>query len=150
MDVIDVAMDEIETGNKIWEYHYKILDDDTEKNDEEDESTYAVEALNTGARLEYSHDAETNKYFYKVFSRSQEKDNLTLCREIQFFLQYVLNLLGDDVAKLCLFTEHKRFDQIFRGSPLYLGKPWRDWVMIDWGGNNILPSQIWIFVDFYM
>ena len=29
-----------------------------------------------------------------------------------------------------------------------LGKPWRDWVMIDWGNNIILPGQIWIFVDF--
>ena len=48
---------------------------------------------------------------------------------------------------LSLFTEHKRDGQIFRGSPWFLGKPWRDWVVVDWGNDEHLPGQIWIFVD---
>lgn len=148
MAVIDVAMDEIESGNKIWDYHRKMIDDNIEKmHEEEDNSTYAVEAVNTGLRIEYYYVEATNSYSYKVFSRSQDKYNMRLCNELQFFLQHTLNLLGDDVEKLSLFTEHKRFEQIFRGSPKHLGKPWRDWVMVDWGNNNILPAQIWIFVD---
>lgn len=148
MNIIDVAMDEIETGNKVWEYHDKMIDDNTEEiKEEEDDSTYVVDAVNTGVRVEYFYVAETNSYSYKVYSRSQDKEKFQLCREIQFFLQQIMNVLGDAVEKLSLFTEHKRFDQIFRGSPRYLGKPWRDWAMVNWGNNNNLPGQIWIFVD---
>jgi hypothetical protein len=49
---------------------------------------------------------------------------------------------------LNIHTLHKREGLIFRGHPAFRGpKPWRDWALFDWGGqNNTLPGQIWCFV----
>jgi hypothetical protein len=65
--------------------------------------------------------------------------------ELCKFLENVANELG--VNDLKLFTEHKRNSQIFRATPRFHDKPWRDWVMVNWGEAEILPAQIWIFVD---
>jgi hypothetical protein len=36
----------------------------------------------------------------------------------------------------------------FRGHPNHRGNgPWKDWAIIDWGGEGQLPSHIWCFVD---
>ena len=78
---------------------------------------------------------------------NQNKEKFQLGQELETFLVELASDLGSDVTSLDLFTEHKRFDQKFRGSPHYRGKPWRDWAMIDWGNDVTLPGQIWIFVD---
>ena len=51
------------------------------------------------------------------------------------------------ISELTIYTEHKRQGQIFRSSPYFLGKPWRDWVMVNWDGGLTLPAQIWGFID---
>ena len=38
-------------------------------------------------------------------------------------------------------------DRIFRGDINFNGSTWRDWVMIDWGDDGVLPNKIWGFVD---
>jgi hypothetical protein len=63
------------------------------------------------------------------------------------FLGDIVGHLGNGVEELSLFTEHKRHGQIFRASPWFLGKAWRDWVMLQWEANVLLPAQIWTFVD---
>ena len=37
--------------------------------------------------------------------------------------------------------------EIFRGAPMHSGPVWRDWVVIDWGEDGVLPCKIWGFVD---
>jgi hypothetical protein len=145
MEVIDIAMEEIMNSNSIWDYYRESGENTAEILDEQ--STLGVEMRNTGARVEFFHDAEENNYKYRIHSRMQNQHKFKLGKELIDFLETTINLLGDDVNSLSLFTEHKRCNQIFRGSPHYLDKPWRDWAMIDWGNNNILPGQIWIFID---
>jgi hypothetical protein len=36
---------------------------------------------------------------------------------------------------------------LYRGSPMYRGEPWRDWVIVDWGDDGYLPAKIWGFVN---
>ena len=90
---------------------------------------------------------------YTVKSRMQSRDIFQLGKELEAFLQDLADLVIAGTEKssisLDLFTEHKRFDQIYRGSPHYRGMPWRDWAMINWGNGVILPGQIWIFVDLH-
>jgi len=81
----------------------------------------------------------------------KSRDKFQLGKELEAFLQDLADLViaGTETSSISLdlFTEHKRFDQIYRGSPHYRGMPWRDWAMINWGNGVILPGQIWIFVD---
>jgi hypothetical protein len=52
------------------------------------------------------------------------------------------------VKSLKVRPEFKRDGLIFRGSPDYKGKFWRDWAIFDWGGAvGERPGQIWCFVD---
>jgi hypothetical protein len=147
MEVIDVAMEEIMNNNNIWDYYKRESDENTAGEVADEQSTLAVEVRNTGTRVEYFYDAKENNYKYRVNSRMQDKHLFKLGKELLAFLETTMNLLGNAVNSLSLFTEHKRFNQIFRGTPRYLDNVWRDWVMIDWGNNTILPGQIWIFVD---
>jgi hypothetical protein len=146
MEVIDIAMEEIMNHNNIWDYYNREADENTAETVDE-QSTLGVEVRNTGARVEFFYDAEGNNYKYRIQSKMLNQHKFKLGKELMAFLETTINLLGDDVNSLSLFTEHKRFNQIFRASPYFLDKPWRDWAMIDWGNNNILPGQIWIFVD---
>ena len=51
------------------------------------------------------------------------------------------------ISKLEVRGLHEREGVKFRGTPDYMGKPWRDWAMFDWGGpNSVQPGQIWCFV----
>ena len=76
-----------------------------------------------------------------------EVEKFILEPELCVYLADIVGQLGNGVESLSLFTEHKRSGQIFRGSPWFLGKSWRDWVVVDWGESVFLPGQIWIFVD---
>ena len=146
MDVIDIAIEEIVNNNNIWDYYFRECDEST-AGIQDEQSTLGVEIRNTGTRVEFFYDEEANNYKYKLDSRMQDKHLFKLGRTLSEFLETTINLIGNGIKSLSLFTEHKRFNQIFRGSPRYLEKVWRDWAMIDWGNNNILPGQIWIFVD---
>jgi len=149
MEVIDVAKEEIKTRNKIWEYYYHPEIEQEQQNiDDEDDATINVHLVNTGTHVEFFYNEEENSYNYRVFSRMRDRHKFQLSLELRKFLESTMNIMGADCQTIHLFTEHKRNNQIFRGSPRMLGKAWRDWVMIDWGNNIILPGQIWIFVDF--
>jgi hypothetical protein len=36
---------------------------------------------------------------------------------------------------------------LYRGSPIYRGEPWRNWVIVDRGADGYLPAKIWGFVN---
>jgi hypothetical protein len=38
-------------------------------------------------------------------------------------------------------------DVIFRSSLSYHGSIWRDWAMVDWGDDGVLPNKIYGFMD---
>jgi len=93
----------------------------------------------------YSDDEE--KWVHKVQSRMHDVHKFKLEPELCACLSEIIGQLGNGVETLSLVTEHKRHGQIFRATPWFLKKPWRDWVTVDWGDDALLPGQIWIFVD---
>ena len=161
MDVVAYGLEEVNHGNCVWEYYYDVTEESTENNAQDDEENTqsqedpedndAVEVQNSGVRTKFFYSEPEEKYVYTVHSRMKKKHRFQLGQELEDFLATVADELGDDVKHLPLFTVHKRENQIFRGSPYYLGKPWRDWVMVNWGGRRgrelILPAQIWMFLD---
>lgn len=83
-----------------------------------------------------------------IKSEMSKKDKIVLDTD---FLEacdetlYNLELAGIDHMKL--YTEYTKEGHKFRASPLYRGKPWRDWVLIKWKEHGILPCLLWGFLD---
>jgi len=106
---------------------------------------------NSGVRCRFFYCNTQGKWVYTVKSRMKNRDNFQLGHDLETFLADLSDVVvaGTEESSISidLFTEHKRFDQIYRGSPHYRGLPWRDWAMINWGNGVILPGQIWIFVN---
>jgi len=148
MRIVDYGVQEIESGEKVWEY-FDVEETDKEMSvsHQQPQKSFGVDTENTGARASFFFNKAKSEYCLKVDSRMKKRHKFQLGDELNFFLEETKELLGDDVDNLPIFTEHKRLGQIFRGSPHYRGKPWRDWVMIDWGDDGILPAQIWCFLD---
>lgn len=142
MDIISYGMEEIQNGKVPWMYPYN-----SDKDCEEIPLEEASSIINTGTRVSFFYQECSESFTYKVFSNMKNKHRFKLAPELQSFLVSTMDELGDGVSTLDLFTEHKRQGQIFRASPYFGGKPWRDWVMIDWGNNLILPAQLWMFVN---
>ena len=154
MDVIDYGMEEVHNGNCVWEHYYENVANHPEEitqDPEEPEDDDTVKVKNSGVLTKFYFSEAEEKHTYKAFTQMKKKHRFVLGPELVAFLAEVKDELGEDIKALQLFTEHKREGQIFRGSPYYLGKPWRDWVMVNWGGPRgrelILPAQIWMFVD---
>lgn len=159
--VVSEGLHEISTGDQKWAYHRRVAEEEdaisqeneeTVTNQPDDLSTVCMEPTaedirNTGVKCRFFYDDDSQNWVYRVKSRMKDKNKFKLEPALINMLSNVANELGNGISELHLFTEHKRFDQIFRASPRYLGKPWRDWVMIDWGDALILPGQVWIFVD---
>ena len=87
-------------------------------------------------------------YIYTVNSRMKKKHKFKLDKQLTDFLEVVMMELDGDLTFLEIRTEHKRHGCMFRGSPMYHNKIWRDWVMVKWDEiDELLPAQIWCFLD---
>ena len=150
MEVVNQGKQEIETGIQKWAYLVKDSDK-SQCSPQKDPGTPVMvtqnDIQNTGTRCHFFYSEEESKWVYTVQSRMLEVEKFILEPELCVYLADIVGQLGNGVETLSLFTEHKRSGQIFRGSPWFLGKSWRDWVVVDWGESVFLPGQIWIFVD---
>ena len=81
-------------------------------------------------------------------SRLKDADKIMWSKDLIYFLGNTVLKNLPELDSLTILTEHKRNDIMFRATPLYRGKPWRDWVMVNWGADGIIPAQLWCFLDF--
>ena len=157
--LLDLAMEEINNNNKVWEYFFAFVEDEpmnsgqvgeeassTEQSGTEDEDQMAVKT--GGAAIRVWSDEESGEPMFDLLSRSifnaKTKWNIPL---IQFLVD-LQDKIDHPSEYLEICTWHKRGDQIFRGHPNYRGKGgWKDWVWINWGAREgKLPGHIWCFV----
>jgi len=144
--ILDMAIEEL-GGRKLWRYHTKSETLLPEPIEEEDE------IVTGGARINIFEDDNNQPCFSigvgrqakKASTASWDKDILAFLYRFQEKLKVWME---SDTYRLKICTEQTRNGQIFRGHPVYRGdNHWRDWVMIDWGGDNPEPAQIWCFID---
>lgn len=150
MEVVEMAMAEINTDNKQWEYF-------RQTEEEQEILGYEEPMFLTGTQVIVTYnpeeEEEAKQVEFKAVSRMKNKNKFLtkFCenRELMDFIKKVLKeQLYPEVNILSIYTEHIRDGQIFRASPYYLGRAWRDWVMVDWGKPiGILPAHVWCFVD---
>jgi len=153
MDIVDVGMQEIRNGRVPWDYFYEDEMDNVEATDDEffhdDNISGDVDIMNTGTDINFFYSLDSDEYAYTVNSQMKKKHKFILDKQLIAFIGNVFDQICNDVVvrSIRLFTEHKRNGVIFQGTPYFYDKPWRDWVIIDWGAQGKLPAQIHIFVD---
>ena len=138
--LLDLAQEELD-GRPLWEYPEGYI------HDVQMDPPVSPPAIG-GAVLKCYHDPQrglnvaqmARKIKGKVASQRLEQDLIDFVVDLQ-------DKVKDYMDEVPLYSSHKREGQIFRGTHSYLGLPWRDWVLIDWGRDGVLPSKIWGFVD---
>ena len=145
--LIDLAMEEILTGKKMWDYYDRKLEQEGEETAEEEEETDETWTGETQIKVFCTDEGEE---CFSLRSRSKFAAQTYWNQEVTGFLirlqAKVEEFIGTD--SLPIFTSHHRNGQVFRGHPNFRGKgAWKDWVWVDWGrGFGRLPSHIWCFV----
>jgi len=144
------GMNEVTEGQQRWLYlHNRPPKDGIELNRTENDDMSILDRSNTGAKVYLFRNPESDDFVYKISSEMKDKHRFKLDEQLIDFLVGWMETLQIDNKRLLLFTEHKRGGEIFRATPYFMGKPWRDWVTIDWGEEDggVLPCHIAIFVD---
>ena len=62
------------------------------------------------------------------------------------FVGFIKQKLGKFVPNLVVRTTHTRKNVIFRADSKFGPAPWRDWVIIDWEGEDKCPCHLCGFV----
>jgi len=146
---------------KLWEYFDFDMDAEAEEDNLEAMSTESsaegdnsvVPTALSGVRVEYSFANEGyTRSTYRVFSKMHNKHRFKFDKDLDDFLlnDCLRSMPGNNCDKyLNIFTEHTRHGKMFRGSPYFRGKPWRDWAWVEFeeedGGDS--PIQIHCFLD---
>ena len=157
-NILDLALDELLTGERISDYFDILADQMTESNPSSGSAMSTSsggmdnkdDAITDGATLEVFEDEDGNACF-QIRTRSKFREKTTIHQDLIDFLvelqQAVIKYLPGN--HLPIFTRHRRFGQIFHGHPNYRGQgPWKDWAIIDWGaGHGCLPGHINCFVE---
>lgn len=151
--MIDLAMQELE-GKNLWDYHKRpetiapnlmSVDDDAKK------PTTGETKINI-IIIQHTDIDDLPAYSLGVGHQSRKPATVPWDPDVITFLhQLQIKMNKWETRGLEIRSDHKRYGHIFRGHPNFRSSgPWRDWVVIDWGGPNgesrKLPAQIWCFV----
>ena len=104
-----------------------------------------------GTRIRiFSDSEEDGEPTFEVLGRSKSRKKTVWVSEVVDFLyqlqQEVLEYIPQQ--ELPVLTEHRRDQVCWRAHPNFQGRgPWKDWVLVDWGPEGVLPCHIWCFVD---
>ena len=139
--LIDLAVEEM-TGNcKLWKYFRR-------KTSPEAQPPLPDPAPETsGAVINIFNDADSGQPVYSMGSskKSQVASKYPWDTDVIKFLWRLQSKLGKQNVKFR--AQHRRNNQLFRGSPKYRTESWRDWAIFDWGDDDgELPGHIWCFV----
>ena len=145
MDCVNLASVEISKGRAPFSYG-------TDVEQEQEETTVSLKKVLSGVRIELQYNRCSESFLKpKVKSRMKNKSSFKLDAEVLALLRKTVKEDYDgDLSSFDLYTEHRRGEELeilFRGSPRFLGRPWRDWAMVDWGDGMESPVQIYCFVD---
>ena len=102
-----------------------------------------------GAKVIIEYDPELGHYQAKIEVRKdpEEQGDLRFESDLVNYVAGLQGLLRNLDIVIPIFTRYDRGSIIFRASPDFLGRIWRDWVLIDWGNEGHLPCQLMGFID---
>ena len=126
--LLDLAMEEITTGNVPWNYFKRNQKPDGPLSQTDPEE--APEPTTGDARIVIYEDEEGDTTF-RVETRSEFKDKIRMNLDLMQFLNGLQDLVLSHIPteSLPIYTVHQCQGQTFRSHPNYRGKgPWKDWV----------------------
>ena len=140
--VLDLAMQEISHNTPMWEYFYA-HDSDVEVSAP---SHNTFQPRIDGSKFQACFEDDGCSCMWKVGDRHRKTIEVEtcFCNFVATLTNKVVEYIPDLVVCTRYFDENKT---IFRGDPDFTGRPWRDWVMVDWGDDGVLPGKVWGFVD---
>ena len=118
------------------------------EDDSDAEDTLLIRTGGTPIKVYHDEDKDGESAF-KILGRGKHRDTTTWMSEVVDFLLELQDLLKDHLIDehLMICTAHQRGTDIFYGHPNYRGEgPWKDWALVDWGQEGVLPCHIWCFV----
>lgn len=140
MQLLNHAQEEI-NGRQLWNYGQNIPKHSATTNlNEQDDAL-------KGTQFRLKYDDDMDKYLLTVTSDIKRFDNVQVEDEFIKFLVRLQNKVNPWVPDMVLRSTHRRKGIIFRATPMHMGAPWRDWVLVNWGDDGKLPAKIWGFVD---
>ena len=154
-DVVDFARCEMEDGKVAWRYYHDLKEEGMEVDARDSEGNEGVatgqkepETDPKDAMIQVHLNDQTNEVEFKMVSRSMHKERTHINRQLLEFLWDLQQLLHPELGGECLriHTRIVRGKTSFRGHPNCRGKgPWRDWAWVDFGGDGVIPCQIYCF-----
>ena len=100
-----------------------------------------------GAELHCYFDATMGRNAFNVLTRMKNRDEVKMETDLVDFMVGLQDSMLDFMPLVVLRTNHHRGGQKFRAHTMFMGEVWRDWVLVDWDADGVLPNKIWGFVD---
>ena len=125
----------------LWGYYYDVRE-------QHNGNSTKAPPTRRGATFGITKD-DSNKISYHLLSNYKTKgiDKATI--EVSFldFLWEMQQQVSSYIGNIEVYAEIQKNGATYRGSPMYHGDVWRDWVMVNWEGYGLLPNRVWGFVD---
>ena len=142
---LDIAGREIATGIAPWMYYTRSTapfpppEDDTDDRNTVGGSNFTLHKKKNGQE----------GVEYVCLSQIKGAQKMIIEEDFVDFIKQLYDEVGKYIVEPNVRSQYKDGrGNIFRGTNLYSGGVWRDWVIIDWGGSDgVLPAKIWGFVD---
>ena len=137
--LLDLAMEEIK-GKCVWNYYQ----DKPQLSNQVEEIKPPFHA---GQQFYVDFCEEKDKNIAYLCTRKRGNQEMKLEQDLVDFIAQLQIKVGQYCAKLYVSSNHHRMGHTFRASAHFREKVWRDWVMVDWGDEGVLPCHILGFVD---
>jgi hypothetical protein len=144
LDGLDSEFDNLHTDAEA-----AVEDVEAEVAEPADEETLLIRTGGTRIKVYYDEDEEGAPPSFDVLGRGIHRKKTTWMTDVVSFLCELQEAMDDplDGDDLEICTEHHRGNHVFYGHPNFRGEgPWKDWALVDWGPEGVLPCHIWCFV----
>jgi hypothetical protein len=141
LHLLCLAFEEIQ-GRPLWEYLQGYDHADKVVKDIEIEVPKVG-----GGKFHCYFDEDLGHNTIKMLHRMVDSDSLKVETALVDFVVDLQTAVSKFQDTVLLRTNHDQNGAKFRGHMNFRGSVWRDWVMIDWGDDGVLPNKIWGFVD---
>ena len=135
--VLALAMEETRNERTLWDYYKETISVQPRNSSELPEE----QTLN-GGRYECNFEGGLSQWSQVSGGILGGHDDDVDGPFIRFVGELSLKVVEHGIINLQVRTVHERNGILYRGDVQYDGGVWRDWEMVDWGPEGVLPNKI--------
>ena len=137
--LLELANQEL-NGRQLWNY-YDLCPTKTPEPQKDEKVSLG------GQQFYVVHEDQDNANYAILVTRKRGNQKMNLEQDLINFVYNLQCRLPVNNKKAYVSSTYHRGTYIFRASTNFHGKPWRDWVIIDWGDEGELPCHLMGFLD---